>query len=87
MGIIDKIKEQISNLTDNDSSHYHLRKEDGKWKFQKSGAERSIRNFDKKEEALAYAVNYMDKHRGWLKIHKEDGMLQEERNYPNQEEV
>jgi len=87
MGILAKIKEQIGNLTDKGLVHYHLSQEDGKWKFQKNGADRSIRNFDKKEEALQYAIEYMDKHRGLLKIYKEDGSLQEERTYPVQEEV
>ena len=87
MGILAKIKEQISSLTDKGLDHYHLGKEDGKWKFQKNGTDRSIRNFDKKEEALKYAIEYMDKHRGLLKIYKEDGGLQEERTYPVEEEV
>ena len=86
MGILTKIKEQISNLTDK-QDHYHLSKESGKWKFYKSGSDRSIRNFKKKEEALQYAIAYMDKHRGMLKIYTEDGSLQEERTYPVQEEA
>jgi hypothetical protein len=87
MGLIDKIKDTISNFTDGGLDHYHLNKEDGKWKFQKSGADRSVRNFDKKDEAMKYAIDYLDKHRGQLKIYKEDGSLQEERTYPPQEEA
>lgn len=87
MGILAKIKEQIDHLTDKGLDHYKLSKEDNQWKFQKSGADRSLRNFKKKDDAMKFAIDYMDKHRGSLKIYKEDGELQEERTYPAVEEA
>ena len=64
--------------------NYHLTKSKGKWKFRKEKAERSIRNFDTKDEAMEYAVAFMNKKNrvGSLKIHKESGEIQEERTYP-----
>jgi len=86
MGILSKIKDTISNIADG-LDHYKIVKEDNKWKFQKYGADRSIRNFDVKGEAMSFAKEYMTKHRGSLKIYKEDGILQEERTYPLEKET
>lgn len=62
--------------------NYHLVFEDGQWKFEKQGSDRSIRNFDTKNERLNYGMDFMNSHGGSWKIHKQDNVIQEERTYP-----
>lgn len=82
MGIVKAIKNVFGNGLD----AYQVMKKDEKWKFQKANADRSIRNFDTKGDALNYAKDYLDKRSGELVIHKEDGSVQEERTYPKNED-
>ncbi len=81
MGLVKAIK----NVFGNGLEAYQVLKVEDKWKFTKTGADRSIRNFDSKNEAMAYAKDYFDKHEGELVIHKEDGSVQEERTYKHEE--
>lgn len=62
--------------------NYHLVNKDDQWKLEKEGSERSIRNFETKEQAMDFGKEYMKDHGGSLKIHKQDGKIQEERTYP-----
>ena len=62
--------------------NYHLVHKDDQWKLEKQGADRSIRNFETKEQAMEFGVEYMKDHGGSLKIHTQDGRFQEERTYP-----
>ncbi len=82
MGIVKAIKNVFGNGLDG----YQVLKQDKKWKFQKAGADRSIRNFETKSEAIGYAKDYLGKRSGELVIHKEDGAVQEERTYPKKED-
>lgn len=64
--------------------NYHLTKDDGKWKLKKEGAQRASKTFEgSKEEAIRQSANHIKTSSGGsLKIHKEDGKIQEERTYP-----
>lgn len=62
--------------------NYHLTHKDGKWNLKKEGSDRAIKTFKVKQEAVDYSTEYMREHQGSLKIHKEDGKIQEERTYP-----
>jgi hypothetical protein len=77
MGIVKSIK----NIFGNGLDEYQVLKVDEKWKFQKTGADRSIRNFETKNDAINYAKEYFGKREGELVIHKEDGSVQEKRAY------
>lgn len=62
--------------------NYHLLYKDDQWKFTKEGSEKSIRNFETKDAAMSFGIDYMNNHGGSFKIHKQDGRFQEERTYP-----
>ncbi|WP_372373247.1 DUF2188 domain-containing protein [Vreelandella venusta] len=62
--------------------NYHITKDGDEWKFQKAGAQRAIRRAETKEKIIAYMQGFMESHIGSVKIHKEDGSIQEERTYP-----
>ena len=81
MGIIDKIKGVFGSEA---SDNYHLLKTDGKWKFEREKAQRSIRNFDNKNEAMKYATDFMTRKGGNFIIYKETGEIQEQRTYPEE---
>lgn len=63
---------------------YHLTHDGENWKLKKEGAKRSSKVFDDstKQEAVRQAAEFMREHPGSLKIHKQDGPIQEERTYP-----
>lgn len=62
--------------------NYHLVHHDDRWKLEKQGSERAIKNFKTKREAMYFSVAYMKNLGGSLKIHTKDGQFQEERTYP-----
>lgn len=62
--------------------NYHITKDGNEWKFQQAGAQRAIRRAETKEKIIAYMQGYMVGKKGSVKIHKEDGSIQEERTYP-----
>ena len=62
--------------------NYHVTKEDDAWKFGKEGVKRSISTAETKAEAIKDMRQYMKTHEGSVKIHKENGRIQEERTYP-----
>ncbi len=64
--------------------NYHLVPDgSGKWKLEQEHAERASKVFDNKEEAVKQSVAFA-KAQGdvSLKIHGQDGKIQEERTYP-----
>lgn len=63
-------------------NHYDLMYSNDTWKLKKQGAHRAIRNFENKHEGMLFSQDYVKKHTGSLKIHKMDGVIQEERTYP-----
>ena len=62
--------------------HYHLKKDDGQWKLIRQGAERAALTSDTKGDALNKSMGFMRDHGGSMRIHKENGRIQEERTYP-----
>lgn len=62
--------------------NYHLTKDGNDWKLQKQGGDRAIKRSGTKEEAIQHMRGYMDGREGSVKIHKENGEIQEERTYP-----
>ncbi len=62
--------------------NYHLAKKDGEWRLRKENAERATKTFENKESAMNYSKEFMNNHGGSLKIHKGNGVFQEERTYP-----
>ncbi|SDK78829.1 hypothetical protein SAMN05661010_00089 [Modicisalibacter muralis] len=62
--------------------NYHISKDGETWKFQKTGSDRAIKRSGTKAEVVDYMREYMDGKTGSVKIHKEDGTIQEERTYP-----
>ncbi|UII21389.1 DUF2188 domain-containing protein [Fulvivirga ligni] len=63
---------------------YHLTKENDSWNLTKEGNDRASKAFHTtKDEAIKESATYLESHGGGsLKIHKEDGTIQEERTYP-----
>lgn len=65
--------------------NYHLTKKGDKWALKKEGADRTSKTFDTtKSDAVKQSAEFL-KNKGGdasLKIHKQDGKIQEERTYP-----
>ncbi|WP_263140213.1 DUF2188 domain-containing protein [Pseudomonas sp. RIT-PI-AD] len=61
---------------------YHISKVDKGWELRKVGAARASKLADTKNEILELTASYMDGKTASVKIHKEDGTIQEERTYP-----
>lgn len=65
--------------------NYHLTHDGEKWKLDKQGAERASETYsdETKVDAVRQAAEYVQEHGGGsLKIHNQDGTIQEERTYP-----
>ncbi len=64
--------------------NYHLVHKDGNWKLEKQGAQRASISFDDatKQEAVKGSAEFLQHNAGGsLKIHKLNGVIQEERTY------
>lgn len=61
---------------------YHLTYKDNKWKLKPEGADRAVKTFETKREAIKGSAVYLKAKEGSLRIHKKDGTIQEERTYP-----
>jgi hypothetical protein len=62
--------------------NYHVTKSDNGWELKKEGATRSSKTAETKAEIIAIASEFLNGKTASLKIHKEDGTIQEERTYP-----
>lgn len=62
--------------------NYHITKSDNGWELKKEGAARASKTASTKTEIVKMAVEFLDGKTASLKIHKEDGTIQEERTYP-----
>lgn len=62
--------------------NYHIIKTDNGWALTKQGAERASKTAATKAEITALASEFLNGKTASLKIHKEDGTIQEERTYP-----
>jgi hypothetical protein len=61
---------------------YHITKTDTGWALKKQDADRASKTAATKAEILTLAGDFLDGKTATLKIHKEDGTIQEERTYP-----
>ena len=61
---------------------YHLTKDGNAWNLRPEGGARAVVHAATKMEAIGQMRAYMHDHPGSVKIHKEDGRIQEERTYP-----
>jgi len=62
--------------------NYHLTKDGDSWKLKGEGSERASIVADTKAQAIAGMQKFMEDKVGSVKIHKENGQIQEERTYP-----
>lgn len=64
--------------------NYHLTKNGSKWELTKEGNSKASKSYETtKDEAIKQSASYLKGGAGGsLKIHKEDGKIQEERTYP-----
>lgn len=66
--------------------NYHITKNGDAWKLQKEGSSRAIKNSGTKTEAVKHMRDYMSDKVGSVKIHKENGRIQEERTYQRKDD-
>ncbi|WP_429064677.1 DUF2188 domain-containing protein [Aeromonas bestiarum] len=62
--------------------NYHITKGAIKWEFKKEKSTEVILSDIKKDDLISAVSAYMQDKTGSVKIHKEDGTIQEERTYP-----
>jgi hypothetical protein len=62
--------------------NYHVSKSGDGWELKKQGASRASITASTKAEIVQLASDFLDGKTASLKIHKEDGTVQEERTYP-----
>ncbi|MEW5506833.1 DUF2188 domain-containing protein [Pseudomonas antarctica] len=62
--------------------NYHITPTENGWALKKQGAERASKTGTTKVEIIKLATEFLDGKTASLKIHKEDGTIQEERTYP-----
>lgn len=60
---------------------YHITKEDDKWKLTRTDADRASKTADTKKEIIEKTREFMQDKTGSVRIHKENGVIQEERTY------
>jgi Uncharacterized protein conserved in bacteria (DUF2188) len=65
-------------------NNYHLVHRDGDWKLERENATRASEIYAgmTKVESVHRAADFMQSHHGSMKIHKMNGVIQEERTYP-----
>ena len=61
---------------------YHLTKKKDEWRLEKAGSNRAVVKAPTKAEAIQKMRKHMSKNEGSVRIHKENGRIQEERTYP-----
>jgi hypothetical protein len=62
--------------------NYHINPAKNGWELKKQGATRASKSAPTKDEILQLAARFLEGKTASLKIHKADGVLQEERTYP-----
>lgn len=62
--------------------NYHITKKDTKWQLTKEGNTRPSKTAETKSAIVQETRDFMKSHSGSVKIHKQDGKIQEERTYP-----
>jgi hypothetical protein len=62
--------------------NYHIKKAEKSWELVKEGAQRASKTADTKAQMIDIAGEFLQGKTASLKIHKEDGTIQEERTFP-----
>ncbi len=62
--------------------NYHVTKSENGWDLKKDGTTRASKSASTKAEIIQLASGFLDGKTASLKIHKEDGTIEEERTYP-----
>lgn len=62
--------------------NYHIKKTEKLWELVKEGAQRASKTASTKAEITEIASEFLQGKTASLKIHKEDGTIQEERTFP-----
>lgn len=62
--------------------NYHIVSTDTGWELRKEGATRASKTAGTKDELLEMTGTFMKGKTASVKIHKKDGVIQEERTYP-----
>jgi len=62
--------------------NYHIKKAEKSWELVKEGAQRASKTADTKAQMIEIAGEFLQGKTASLKIHKEDGTIQEERTFP-----
>ena len=66
--------------------NYHITKKNNAWSFQAHGSNRAIKNSSTKAEAVKHMQDFMGDRVGSVKIHKQNGRIQEERTYQRKDD-
>lgn len=69
-----------------DVDNYHITKGNKGWKLTKEGNERATKTAETKKDIIQQAREHMANKTGSVKIHKEDGKIQEERTYQRKDD-
>ena len=62
--------------------NYHITKKGDNWQLKKEGNDRVTLTAETKAETIQKMRDFMQDHTGSVKIHKSNGVIQEERTYP-----
>jgi Uncharacterized protein conserved in bacteria (DUF2188) len=65
---------------------YDITKKGDDWQLKKQGADRAIKKSETKEEAVQHMRDFMSDKVGSVRIHKQDGKIQEERTYQRKDD-
>lgn len=66
--------------------NYHVTKNGDQWKLTKEGSQRASKTAVTKKEIIKQTQNFMADKTGSVKIHKENGKIQEERTYQRKDD-
>jgi len=61
--------------------NYHITKDGKKWSLKKEGSTRPSLTSETKQDIIDQTIKFMKDKTGSVKIHKENGKIQEERTY------
>jgi len=66
--------------------NYHVVADDAGWRLHAQGSDRKLLGAKTKAELLDQLPGYMEGRVGSVKIHTENGQIEEERTYPRSED-
>lgn len=66
--------------------NYHITKKENKWNLTLEGNSRASITADTKKDIIKQTSEFMENKTGSVKIHKENGRIQEERTYQRKDD-